>query len=85
MGELISLEAYKAAKRPVPAMQRLEAAVGRLEPLIRSGSAKLTPSMEHELEAIAKEVAFGYPRQAAVRAERLADLLEHPAFRRHGA
>jgi hypothetical protein len=66
-------------------MERLETAVRRLEPLVRGRDGRLTSSVEHELAVIAKEVSFGYPDQAAKRAERLADLLEHPAFGNRGA
>jgi hypothetical protein len=35
--------------------------------------------VERELAQIARSVSAGLPRDAAERAERLADLLEHPA------
>ena len=69
----------------VSAMERLETAVRRLEPLVRGRDGRLTPSIERELAVIAQEVSFGYPHKAAERAERLADLLEHPAFGHRGA
>jgi hypothetical protein len=86
MAQVISLDSYRAKRNPlVSAMQRLETAVRRLEPLVRGRDVRLTPSVEQELVVIAKEVSFGYPDRAAERTERLADLLEHPAFRHRGA
>ena len=86
MAKVISLDTYRARRNPlIPAMERLETAVRRLEPLVRGRDGRLTPSIERELAVIAREVSFGYPRQAAERAERLADLLEHPALGHRGA
>ncbi len=86
MAQVISLDGFRARRHPlVSAMERLETAVRRLEPLVRGRDGRLTPSIERELAVIAKAVSFGYPDRAAERAERLADLLEHPAFGHRGA
>jgi hypothetical protein len=80
MATIISLDAYRARKDPqAAAFGRLDVAVGRLDPLIRGREGHLSPSAEHELAQIAHAVSEGLTHQAAERAERLADLLEHPA------
>jgi hypothetical protein len=80
MAQVISLDEYRERRDPLPtAIRRLDAAVARLDPLVRGRSARLTPSIERELAAISDAVSAGDPREAAERAERLADLLEHPA------
>jgi len=80
MGEVIFLDDYRARRTPLPeAMERLELAVRRLEPLVRSRADRLSRIMERELATIADEVWAGRPRTAARLAERLADRLEHPA------
>jgi hypothetical protein len=77
---VISLDEYRARKNPRASMiGRLDLAVGRLDPLIRSRAGRLSASAERELEQIARAVSQGMTRKAAERAERLADLLEHPA------
>ena len=86
MAEVISLDGYRARRNPLAtAVERLDAAVRRLEPLVRDRGGRLGTSAERELAAIARAVSFGRPREAADRAERLADLLEHPALGRSGA
>jgi hypothetical protein len=50
-----------------------------LDPLIRGREGRLSPRAELELEGIARAVSSGQTARAAERAERLADLLEHPA------
>jgi hypothetical protein len=80
MGEVVSLDEYRARRVPLPAaMKRLELAVGRLDPLVRARGTKLSRLVARELAAIADEVWAGRPRTAARLAERLADRLEHPA------
>jgi hypothetical protein len=77
---VISLDAYRARKDPRgAALRRLDLAVGRLDPLIRGREGRLSPRAELELERIAHAVSSGRTADAAERAERLADLLEHPA------
>lgn len=80
MAQVISLDEYRARRHPQRAsLERLDRAVGRLEPLVGLRSGPLSPSVERELARIAAAVAAGTPAAAAERAERLADLLEHPA------
>jgi hypothetical protein len=80
MGQVISLDRYRARHDPLPAaMGRLDGAVARLEPLVRRSPGRLLLGVERELVTIAAAVSAGRPREAAERAERLADRLEHPA------
>jgi hypothetical protein len=79
MGQLISLDAYRDRRRPLSAVDRLDVAVGRLDPLVRNSPDRVQAGVERELRRIAHEVASGDPDRAAERAERLADRLEHPA------
>lgn len=77
---VVSLDDYRSRKDPgVAALGRLDRAVGRLDPLIRSRAGRLSPTAEAELVRIARAVSNGRTADAASRAERLADLLEHPA------
>ena len=80
MGQVISLEAYRDdVVQPAELLRRLDAAVNKLDPLVRARSTNMSPAVERELRAIAIAVNAGRPRQAARRAERLAGLLQHPA------
>ena len=79
MGQVISLEAYRARRDPFTAVARLDLAVARLDPLVRDSPGRLQADVERELLRIAREVSAGRPAEAAERAERLADRLEHPA------
>ena len=80
MAQVIELADYRRRRNPlVAAMQRLERAVSRLDPLVRDRTGRLGPAVERELAHIARSVSSGSPQEAAERAERLADLLEHPA------
>ncbi|HZP90365.1 MAG TPA: hypothetical protein VFC04_05140 [Actinomycetota bacterium] len=65
-------------ERPI---RRLEAAIARLESLVRSGLHRLGPRVESELLAITGAVSVGRVAEAADRAERLAERLEHPSSR----
>ncbi len=80
MGQVISLEAYRILRDPLPAaIARLDDAVARLDPLVRRSPGRLRHAIEQELRSIAYAVSAGKAREAAARAERLADRLEHPA------
>jgi hypothetical protein len=80
MAQVISLEEYRRRRNPEAAsLQRLDLAVGRLEPLVGGRTGRMSPAVERELTQIATAVSAGLPEVAAERAERLADLLEHPA------
>lgn len=77
---MISLEEYRQRRDPgATALHRLDDAVQRLDHLVRVREGRLTPTIERELRAIATAVSDGLPREAADRAERLANILEHPA------
>jgi hypothetical protein len=65
---------------PVP-LARLERAIGRLDPLINGGTGRIGPRVETELLAITGAVTAGRVEDAATRAERLAERLEHPSSR----
>ena len=80
MGVVISLEAYRERRDPAAvAVERLDRAVEALDPLVQSRRHRLNPTIERELRAIGRAVSAGDARAAAERAERLVDLLEHPA------
>jgi hypothetical protein len=80
MGQVIDLAAERARRFPLAAaLQRLDAAVGRLDPLVSGRENRLSPAARAELVAISAAVSAGRPHEAARRAERLADRLEHPA------
>lgn len=78
--QVISLTEYRDRRnREAASLERLDLAVGRLDPLVSGQHQHLTPSVELELTRIAAAVSAGQAHEAADRAERLADLLEHPA------
>jgi hypothetical protein len=80
MGEIISLAEYRDRRSPeLTVMRRLDRAVGRLDSVIRRRPGRMVPMVEREILLIARAVSSGMPLEAADRAERLADLLEHPA------
>jgi hypothetical protein len=80
MAQVIDLDEFRERTRPLAtALQRLDRAVMRLDPLIQGRSGRLGTAVERELALIARSMSAGSPRDAADRAERLADLLEHPA------
>ena len=79
MGQVISLDDYRARRDPLSGMARLDIAVARLDPLVRRSPDRVQNGIERELRRIADEVSAGRPGEAAERAERLADRLEHPA------
>jgi hypothetical protein len=66
--------------RPVP-LARLERAIGRLDPLVNGGTGRIGLRVETELLAITGAVTTGRVEDAATRAERLAERLEHPSSR----
>lgn len=80
MGQVIALDRYRVRRGRVSAsFHRLDHAVARLEPLVRSSPDRLLADVERELRWIAGAVSAGRSREAADRAERLAARLEHPA------
>jgi hypothetical protein len=80
MGEIVLLAEYRDRRSPeLTVMERLERAVGRLDSIVRRRPRRMALTVERELLLIARAVSSGMPLDAADRAERLADLLEHPA------
>ena len=80
MGVVIALDRYRALRgRQKAPLSRLEDAVARLEPLVRCSPDRLVGAVERELRDIGRAVSSGGALEAAERAERLADRLEHPA------
>ena len=84
MGTLIDLQEWRERHEHDP-MTRLERAIARLDELLqRRGSGRLGPRVESDLLAITGAVTAGLEDEAAERAERLAERLEHPSARRSG-
>ncbi|MEO8292062.1 MAG: hypothetical protein ABI635_02890 [Actinomycetota bacterium] len=80
MGQVIDLAAARARRRPMAAaMERLDGAIGRLDPLVRGRGERLPPTLTAELLRISEAVRAGNAERATRLAERLADRLEHPA------
>ena len=80
MGTVIDLTAYRTARQSDPST-RLERAIDRLEHQLELGSGRISLRVESELLAITGAVSAGLPEEAAERAERLAERLEHPSAR----
>jgi hypothetical protein len=80
MGTLIDLEAWREQHQRDPVV-RLERAVRRLDRLLGEGPGRIGRRVESELLAITGAVTAGIAEEAAERAERLADRLEHPTSR----
>jgi hypothetical protein len=81
MGQVIDLQEWRQRHQHDP-MTRLERAIARLDGLLRQGSGRLGHRVESELLAITGAVTAGLEDEAAERAERLAERLEHPSARR---
>jgi hypothetical protein len=82
MGSVIHLAEWRERREHDP-MSRLDRAIARLDGLLRrSGSGRLAGRVESELLAITGAVSAGLDDEAAERAERLAERLEHPSARR---
>jgi hypothetical protein len=76
----LDMEPEGHGRRPAP-LARLERAIGRLDPLVNGGSGRIGPRVETELLAITGAMTAGRVEDAATRAERLAERLEHPSSR----
>ena len=80
MGQVISLDDHRAARRPARSpISRLERSVRRLEVRVGRTAGRMSATVERELLLIVGAVSAGRTEEAATRAERLAGLLEHPA------
>lgn len=80
MGEIVLLAEYRDRRHPeLTVLQRLDRAVERLDSIVTRRPGRMALTVERELLLIARAVSSGMPLEAADRAERLADLLEHPA------
>ena len=80
--EAAALErARHVRSRPGSPLARLDRAIGRLDPLVNGGTGRIGPRVETELLAITGAVTAGRVEDAATRAERLAERLEHPSSR----
>jgi hypothetical protein len=80
VAEIVDLAEFRERIERDP-VRRLERAIARLDPLVKGGTGRIGRVVETELLAITGAVTAGLPEQAAARAERLADRLEHPASR----
>ena len=84
MGTVTDLREWRQRHEHDP-VTRLERAIARLDGLLRRrGSGRLGPRVEAELLAITGAVTAGLEDDAAERAERLAERLEHPSASRSG-
>jgi hypothetical protein len=81
MGQVVDLRTWLERRDHDP-MTRLERAIARLDGLLARGSGRLGGRVESELLAITGAVTAGLEDEAAERAERLAERLEHPSARR---
>lgn len=91
MGRILDLEAWRREHRLVAhevpdevaqqPLRRLERAIRRLDDLVARGTGRISSRVERELVQIMGAVTAGRPEEAAERAERLAERLEHPSAR----
>ncbi len=80
MGSVIDLAGWRGQRERDP-VKRLEHAIARVERRLERGSGRIGPRVEAELLAITGAVSAGLREEAAERAERLAERLEHPSAR----
>jgi len=92
MGQVIQLDEWRQQHRRTgaaalsDALARLEGTVRRLDPAVRKAAGddgSVDPRIESEILQITGAVSGGRTEEALQRAERLADLLDHPASRTH--
>ena len=84
MGSVIDLTAWRAAReaaREQDPVARLERAIQRLESQLAGGTGRIGPKVEAELVAITGAMSAGLQEEAAERAERLTERLQHPSAR----
>jgi hypothetical protein len=80
MGTVVDLAAWRQARERDP-VTRLERAISRLEARLEQGTGRIGPRVEAELLAITTAMSAGHQEDAAERAERLAERLDHPSAR----
>jgi hypothetical protein len=80
VGRVIDLAAWRDARERDP-VARLERAISRLEARLERGTGRIGPTVEAELLAITGAMNAGLQEEAAERAERLAERLDHPSAR----
>jgi hypothetical protein len=80
MGSVVDLVAWREAREHDP-VNRLERAISRLEAQLERGTGRIGPRVEAELLAITTAMSGNRQEEAAERAERLAERLEHPSAR----
>ncbi|HET7235228.1 MAG TPA: hypothetical protein VFK59_02220 [Actinomycetota bacterium] len=80
MGDVVDLQEWRQRHDRDPET-RLERAIARLDALLKRGSGRLGGRVETELLSITGAVTAGLEDEAAERAERLAERLEHPSAR----
>lgn len=80
MGQVIELSDWREARERDPVV-RLERAIARLEAQLERGSGRIGRRVEAELLAITGAMTAGLQDEAAERAERLAERLDHPSAR----
>lgn len=83
VGQVIELSEWREARERDPVV-RLERAIARLEAQLEQGSGRIGRRVEAELLAITGAMTAGLQDEAADRAERLAERLDHPSARLSG-
>jgi hypothetical protein len=78
MGRVIELAAWREGRERNP-VARLERAISRLDSQLERGTGRIGSRVEAELLAITAAMSAGLQEEAAERAERLAERLEHPS------
>ena len=76
----MSLDAA-TTRRGADPVRRLERAIRRLEGQLQRGTGRIGPRVEAELLAITGAMTAGLQDEAAERAERLTERLDHPSAR----
>jgi hypothetical protein len=80
VGQVIELSDWREARERDP-VARLERAIARLEAQLERGSGRIGRRVEAELLAITGAMTAGLQNEAAERAERLNERLDHPSAR----
>lgn len=80
VGQVVELSEWRQARERDP-VARLERAVVRLEAQLERGSGRIGRRVEAELLAITGAMTAGLQDEAAERAERLTERLDHPSAR----